>query len=60
MFIECSYALVDLDGPHVEDEYCLVDLSSAEEEDGDDKTSKVICCSYRCTDYFTPIEIEHM
>ena len=59
MFIEGSYALVDLDDENKEDEqYCLVDLSLAEEEDNrDDNTAKAICCSYRCTDYFTPIEI---
>ena len=59
IFTEGSYALVDLDDE--DEQYCLVDLSLAEEEDNrDDNTAKAICCSYRCTDYFTPIEIEHM
>ena len=61
MFIECSYALVDLDDENKEDEqYCLVDLSLPVEDNRDDNTAKVICCSYRCTDCFTQIQIEHV
>ena len=57
--------VVDLDDSREEEaEYGLVDLSSAggKEEDNIEAAKSTIgtCCSYRCTDYFTPIEVEQL